>query len=236
MQSMQLVEYQQKQRAIFEELERKAKEGAFGSFIPMTADFADDNRFSLAAIKFLPEDLSVVIEKTLVEPLREADERQFFFATKSLHMTVQNVRKISDTPTFGPEDIEAARAAFRTVVSKYSAFEFTLEGLLVLPASIAIRAIAEPKYAEFSTAIRNELRVSGVADDKTYINDDIVFGNITLCRFTHPPTKSFHKVVDELRNCRPGKLRIDSFALMSTNAICDLTKTVEHEKYKLLSN
>lgn len=236
MQSVQLSEYQQKQREIFEELERKAKEGAFGSFIPMTADFADDNRLSLAAIKFLPRELSLVIEKTLVAPLRKADERQFFFATESLHMTVQNVRKISDTPTFGPADVEAARAAFRKVASKYSAFEFTLEGFLVLPASIAIRAIAEPKYAEFSRAIRDELKLSGVADDKPYINDDIVFGNITFCRFTHPPTEAFLEVVEQLRNCRPGKLRIDSFALMSTNAICDLTKTVEHEQYQLISD
>jgi hypothetical protein len=226
-------QYRLKQLQLFEELEARAAAGAFGSFIPMTSDFANDNRISLAAIKFLPRALSDLIERELSQPLLATDERQFFFANQSLHMTVQNVRKISDHATFGAKEIEAARLAFQKVATSFSPFEFSLEGFLVMPASVAIRAIAEPKFAEFSRAIRDELRASGVADDKPYIDDDIVFGNITFCRYTAPPTEKFTAKINQLRNVKLGPLVIDSFELLSTNSICDLKKTTCHQKYLL---
>jgi 2'-5' RNA ligase len=226
-------EYRLKQLELFEELEAKAAAGAFGSFIPMTSDFANDNRISLAAIKFLPKDLSDLIERELSHPLLEIDEQQFFFANESLHMTVQNVRKISDHATFGGKEIEAARLALEKVAADFSPFEFSLEGLLVMPASVAIRAIAEPRFAEFSRAIRDQLRAAGVADDKPYINDDVVFGNITFCRYTAPPTDEFMAKIEQLRGVKLGTLKIDSFELLSTNSICDLNKTTCHQKYLL---
>jgi hypothetical protein len=226
-------EYRLKQIKLFEELEAKAAAGAFGAFIPMTSDFANDNRISLAAIKFLPKELSDLIEVELSDPLFALDERQFFFAHESLHMTVQNVRKISDQATFGEREIEAARLAFQNVAAEFSPFEFSLEGLLVMPASVAIRAIAEPRFAEFSRAIRDQLRVAGVADDKPYINNDIVFGNITFCRYTAPPTEKFTAGVEQLRGVSLGTLKIDSFELLSTNSVCDLNKTRCHQKYLL---
>ena len=199
----------------------------------MTSDFANDNRISLAAIKFLPKELSDLIERDLSHPLFAIDERQFFFANQSLHMTVQNVRKISDHATFGDKEIEAARLAFKKVAADFSPFEFSLEGLLVMPASVAIRAIAEPRFAEFSRAIRDRLRVAGVADDKPYINDDVVFGNVTFCRYTAPPTEKFMAKIEQLRGVDLGALKIDSFELLSTNSICDLNKTTCHQKYLL---
>jgi hypothetical protein len=226
-------EYRLKQIHLFEELVAKAAAGDFGPFIPMTFDFANDNRISLAAIKFLPGALSDSIERELSHPLAAEDARQFFFANESLHMTVQNVRKISDHATFGEKEIMAARLAFERVAADFAPFEFSLEGLLVMPASVAIRAIAEPRFAEFSRKIRFELSSLGVADDKPYIDNDVVFGNITFCRYTATPTESFKAKVEKLRRIELGKLVIDSFDLLSTNSICDLRKTTCHQQYLL---
>ena len=233
MEKIEVDEYRLRQLEVFDRLERKASEGTFGSFIPITEDFAQDNRVSLAAIKFLPKQLSELVWEKLSSPLCEVDERQFFFARESLHMTVQNVRKISDVPTFGPSEVEVAAKVFKRVAANFAPFEFSLEGLLVMPASIAIRAIAEPRFGEFSRAVRNELKMSGVPDDKPYIDDDIVFGNITFCRFTVEPYRQFRQKIDELKGLKLGRLLIDGFALMTTNSICDLRKTIRHESYTL---
>ena len=165
--------------------------------------------------------------------MRTVDRCQFFFAKESLHLTVQNVRKICDEPTFGEAEIKSACLAFAPVAAQFAPFEFSLEGLLLLPGSVAVRAIAEPRYAEFSRAIRDELRDSGVADDKLYINDDIVFGNITFCRFTKAPSRDFLRKLEGLRQVKLGRLLIDSFVLISTNAICGWKKTIVHETYSL---
>ncbi|HEY9758596.1 MAG TPA: hypothetical protein V6C97_25750 [Oculatellaceae cyanobacterium] len=228
--------YRRRQLELFDLLEEKASRGEFGSFIPIAENFADDNRTSLAAIKFLPQSLSEKIWRELSSPLQDLDGHQFFFAQESLHMTVQNVRKVSDVLNFGSKEIGSACAVLRKSAQQFGTFKFSLEGLMIMPGSVAIRAIAEPRFGEFSRFVRDELKRAGVADDKPYIDDDVIFGNITFCRFTKEPSVSFRAKLRELKAQTFGTVEIDSFALATTNAICDLNKTVEHESFALLGS
>jgi hypothetical protein len=225
--------YRLRQIELFALLEEKANRGEFGSFIPIADNFADDERTSLAAIKFLPQSLSETIWRELSSPLKSIDGHQFFFAQDSLHMTVQNVRKVSDVLNFGRTQIDAARQVLRASAERFAPFKFSLEGLLVMPGSVAIRAIAEPRFGRFSRFVRDRLKQAGVADDKPYIDDDVIFGNITFCRFTREPSESFRIKLVELKSKSLGFVEIDSFTLATTNAICDLNKTTGHESFVL---
>lgn len=60
----------------------------------------------------------------------------------------------------------------------------------------------------------------GIPDDKKYISSSIFWGNISLCRFTHEPNKTFVAAVKKMRNIKIGVMNVKNINLITCNAVC----------------
>lgn len=92
---------------------------------------------------------------------------------------------------------------------------------------------SEEIFANLVLELRSELIKHNVPDNKTYASNKIMFGNITLSRYTSPPNKAFFDIVKELKNIEIGKFEVKTISLITTNSVCHPTKTKIISKYKL---
>lgn len=184
-------------------------------------------------IAFIPEKLQRIIQHKIIDPLKKADPEQYFYPSKSLHLTIQNIRTINKPPMFTEDDIEKAKDVFSRTVPAFSCLNYKIKHLFELPTSLGIRAYAEEPLKNLCTSLRQELTKSGVSDDKTYASDDVFFGNISISRFTKKPNKDFFKEIENLKNTKVGELSIKSVHLVTTNSVCHPKKTKILGEYHL---
>lgn len=216
-----MILYQQKQRELFDRLEEKFKKGERpATIVEAVSDYINDNRICLTSVVFVQKTLRVIIDKKLIKPLREADPRQYYHLPQSFHLTIQNIRTINHPPLFNDGDIAKAKIVFEKVIPKYRQFEFKLEGLFELPTSLGIRAFSDDTIKNLCFELRKRLKAVGVPDNKKYISDEIIIGNVSVCRYTQPPNNAFLAEVKKLKNVEIGQLPIKTISLITTNAVC----------------
>lgn len=226
--------YQQLQETVFNQLEKDAKKGnASATFVEPLSDYAGDQQMCLTSVAFLPPVLCQVVINKIIKPLKKVDDRQYYFPSNSLHVTIQNIRVISSPLLFTADDIEKAKQIFHKVTAKYSPLILELKGILELPNSLSIRGYSDKIFGDFVLELRAELKKAGIPDNKKYASKNVVFGNSTICRFTKEPTKEFFAKVKELKNIEIGKFEIKTVSLITTNAVCHPDKTKIIETYNL---
>jgi len=225
--------WKQKQLAAMAELERMANsDRSLKSVVEMRNDYVQDMRLCLTMVAFIPEAIASRIEAELIEPLRDLDSTQYFYPPRSLHLTIQNVRTISDPPTFNERDIYKIINTVSDVFDKTTTLSFELNGLLRLRTSLAVRAFAEANLLTLCRELRRRLAQAGYPDNKDYVSEDVVFGNITICRYTHEPNPEFVRAFDHLSNFS-GELAVSEVSLISTNAICHPGSTKVWKRFQL---
>ncbi len=214
-----LVTYQQQQEALFNKIEEDFKNGLTPSQ-PLTpvADFTKDSRRCLTGIVFLPVEMQQLINEQIIGPLKAADPTLFYYPLDSLHLTVKNVRVISDPPTYTDEEIQKSQEAFAEVIPNTPVFDFELKGLFDLPASVAIRGYSDEQLKFLIQALTQALNNRGIFDNKKYASNDVFFGNITFCRFDHQPNQAFQEKVRELKAIPLGTLLVEKVTLLTMNA------------------
>lgn len=215
-------EYKQKQLAAMSLLESHA---GLGSAVPMTEDFANDNRICLTAVAFLPDDLQAEIEANIVDKLRILEPQHYYYMACSYHVTVQNVRTISDPPTFDEREIRTAIKVLQEQFKNAPPLHFEICSLLSLPTSMALRAFAQPFLLELTRRTRDALSQAGLPDNKEYVSDDVVFGNITLCRYSSPPSRALLERAKEVLSCFSRTVHFRQVKLITTNAVCHPGRT-----------
>lgn len=226
--------YQEKQKQVIDELERKAKEGKSPATIVESMDnYADDKQICLTSVVFLDKRVSNNISRNLIELLRRSDNQQYYYPPDSLHITIQTIRIIHDPPAFTASDIAKTKQVFAQVVPKYQSFMFELKGLLELPTSLAIRAYSSKVFGDFVLELRTKLSRAGIPDDKKYVSEDIVFGNTTICRYTTASNKDFNNMAKKLKNMAVGETSAKTISLITTNAVCHPDKTKILATYNL---
>ncbi|NQV13225.1 MAG: hypothetical protein HQ530_02880 [Parcubacteria group bacterium] len=224
--------YQKQQYQVFEKLEQEAATGETkATLVETRRDYASDKRICLTSIVFATPKIQQVIMDKIIEPLRQTDDRQYFFPPESLHITIQNVRTAGGS--FTPEDVKKAKKVFQNIVPKYKSFVFELRGLLSLPTSLAIRAYSDKTLADLVFGLRKELAKAGVPDDKQYASTNILFGNMTVCRYTTEPNENFRAKVAESKTVDLGKLEVGEIDLITTSAVCHPDKTKILATYNL---
>jgi len=192
--------YQQLQETVFNQLEKDAKEGkASATFVEPRDDYAGDPGRCLTSVAFLSPTLRQTVIEKIIDPLKNIDDRQYYFPSDSLHITTQNVRVVNDPPLFTAENIAKTKQIFSKVTAKYQPFTLELKGLLELPTSISIRGYSDKIFGDFVLELRKELKKAGIPDDKKYASPNIVFGNSTIC----PGQKSKILVIVCDINARP---------------------------------
>lgn len=231
-----MISYQQKQQELFDRLEEKFKKGENpATVVEPVSDYINDNRICLTSVAFVPETLRVIIDKKLIKLLREADPRQYYYLPQSLHLTIQNIRTINQPPLFNDGDIAKTKIVFEKIIPKYRQFEFKLEGLFELPTSLGIRAFSDDTIKNLCLELRKKLEEVGSPDNKKYITNEVIIGNVSICRYTQQPNNAFLAKVRELKNVKIGKLSVKTISLITTNAVCYPKRTQVIKEFSLKS-
>lgn len=211
----------EKQRAAIEMLLRNQDRA---SVVPIRDNFSGDNRLSLGVFARIPDDIAEEIAR--VQNLLRSVAPHFHYAPRqSLHLTVQNVRTIASPPTFTREDAHRVAEMVRTLAPKFPPQCVHAEGVIALPTSVLVTVLYPPSMHDLIAALSAGINELGLPDDKLYVDATTRFGNITICRFTAPPTKEFLEVVRGLRNEEIADIAIPALQVAITNAVFDLAYT-----------
>lgn len=228
--------YRDKQLQAIHALEQAASSGAAASIstiVPMMDDYASDNRLCLTAVAFVPDDVADIIERDLIAPLRRIEPEHYYYPAASLHVTLQNLRTINEPRSYDDAHIALAREVFQRVVARHSAFELEVEGLLRMPTSLSVTAFSDESLGELALDLRAELAAAGIPDDKIYSSGDVVFANITVCRYANRPAGTFTGVLQNAAVHGFSTMRVDQVDLIETNAVCHPDKTKLLASFKL---
>jgi 2'-5' RNA ligase len=218
--------YQELQLEAFSKLESEFGAGQSpAQVIPIVPDAPQSLGLCLSSLFYLPKEMTDSLEQNLIEPIRNADPNHYYFQPESLHVTIQNVRTVAMPANFSEATIETARAVFGRVVPKHNVFDLTLKRIFEPPTSLSISALSDEKYGELVKELRAELEKAGIPDNKRYGSGEIVFGNVTFCRFKSAPNGQLKALVKSLKNNQFGKFVVDRVHLVVTDAVCSPKNT-----------
>jgi 2'-5' RNA ligase len=199
------------------------------SIVPIQADYSTSPARALTSVVFIPGRMAQEIYQTIVEPLRAIEPDHYYYPPETMHLTVKNVRKVNDPPRFTEADIHGVDQLFKTIIPQHETFSISLEELVPFATSVALIGYPDERFQRLIQALDTGLREIGLPDDKKYVSNTLFFGNITICRFTHPPSPAFFKGVERLTYRFKAELPVQTIKLITCNAICLLeTRTIWH--------
>jgi hypothetical protein len=123
-------------------------------------------------------------------------------------------------PRFSEADVIQVHQLFAQVVPQFSAFTFRLEGLMLLPTSVAILGYCNDTFGQLIQALNTGLAAIDLPDDKQYVSDTVFFGNMTVCRFTQTPSQTFQAQLQIMEHQFIGEMPITEIHLVTCNSIC----------------
>jgi len=190
------------------------------TLVEMQKDYENDDQRCLTSVVFIPEDIGKKISEKIIKPLKNIEPDHFYYPLDSMHLTIKNIRTIHKPPLFSSQDVNKVKALYQEIIPKFSSFKFSLQGLVNFPTSVNLIGYCDETLKKLVKALDTGLKQIGVPDDKKYFSNSVFFGNITVCRFTHQPSKSFIKKVKELENILIGELEINKINLITCNVVC----------------
>ncbi len=213
--------YQQKQKEVIDTLEKQLNNNALNfSTVSPVADFKNDPRICLTSVHIPSHDLKNKIQNTLIEPLQKISPEHFYYPNDSLHMTIKNIRVINNPPHFTNQDAEKAKEIFGGVIPRHKSFKAFFYRLLLFPNNLALMGTSQEELDNIILDLDQELKNANIPDDKKYLNSRYFFVNMTLTRFSNPPSEEFKQKVEELSariNFEP--YTINSVTLLTCNAV-----------------
>lgn len=214
-------DYQKKQKEVINKLEEQVKNNTLSfSTVSPVADFKNDPRTCLTSVHIPNQEHKNKIQNTLIEPLKQISPEHFYYPNDSLHMTIKNIRVINDPPHFNENDIEKAKEVFSKVIPKHKSFKAYLYRLLLFPNNLALMGTSEEEFDNIILDLGQKLKNVKIPDDKKYLNSRYFFVNMTLARFSTPPSLEFKKKIEELSaNINFEPYTVDSVTLLTCNAV-----------------
>ncbi len=210
-----------------------ASDVSASAVVPMQKDYIHDPKLCLAAVSWLPKRISVAIQTKLIAQLSAIEPDFYYYSGESLHITVQSIRTINDPPHFGPPEIAKSQNLLSACINtRTDPFEFELRGLLSMPTSVSVIALVTPDYDRIVRSLRVQLVAAGIHDDKKYFTNETVFANVTICRYTHAPSRKFLDAVLAYKDMHIGRFVAESVSLIETNAAAHPSKTRVFGTYK----
>lgn|GEM_PF-434090 len=188
--------------------------------VEMQSEYEHDDQTCLTSLVFIPKNIAHKITKIIIEPLRQLEPKYYYYPAESMHLTIKSIRTIHKLPLFTENDAAKVDRLFKKIIPKFRNFSFQLEDLVKFPTSLSLMGYCNDTLQKLVKELDAGLKQIGVPDNKKYFSDEIFFGNITLCRFTHQPSEAFVKKVKELENIKIGKLVIDKINLIICNLVC----------------
>ncbi len=225
--------FQQKQLSLMRQMEVQSLTGSTKStVVPILADYGNDQQLSLTTVAFLSSEVARTIHEKIIEPLSSLEPDFYYYQDTSMHLTINNIRVISNPPQYSQKDIATAQRLLSELIPQYRPFRIAFTGVLRMPTSLSVIALVTPEYDRFVRVLRRKLFDRGIPDDKQYFTDEMIFGNTTVCRFTHQPSQKFISEVSRHRSAHFGDMDITEVSLIETNAGCHPSKTHIFDTYR----
>ena len=166
------------------------------STVSPVADYEGDTRICLTGAHMPADTLLTQVQK-IIKTLSEIEPGYFYYSPESLHMTIKNVRVISDPPTFTESDIAKVEKVFSSVIPHHKKYKVYFYRLMLFKNNLALIGTTDPELDEIVLELDQKLKDAGVPDDKQYTNSQYFFCNMTLARFPKS-SDAFVNAVDEL--------------------------------------
>jgi len=229
-----IVTYQDQQYQLFNQLETVFKKGQQPSNVyPPIADYARDSRQCLTLVNYTSPDLSKLIDAQLIQPLKEADSKQYFYPQISLHTTLLTLFLAADPPLFTEAEIKIIAEILTETFKKITPITYCLDGLFIMPNSIGIRGYTDSKLTETIHLIQQDLAAQNIKLSPGLASNEVFFGHITICRFTTQPNSEFWQKLTELKNIKLGSYVSNSWNLVSSNLAFEPNSTKTHQVFNL---
>ncbi len=212
--------HQDRQREVIAQIEKQIQDNAltFSTVAPVI-NFDQDDRICLTSVHFPSDVLKQKIIQSIQKPLQDKFPHHYYYPQESLHMTIKNIRVIQDPPSFTDADVSKVERVFTSVVPKHNVFKVYFYRFLLFPTNLALIGTTDPELDDLVLDLDRELKESGVADDKIYINRKYFFSNMTLVRFTKPIDASFQEEIVKLfSQLHFESYLVDSVSLIQGNA------------------
>lgn len=218
--------FQVRQITLMRQMEASlARDQSASEIVSMQSDYTNDDNMCLTTVSYLPTTVANTIYETIIKPLAVIDPDQYYFPNSSMHVTIHNVRVVRKPAAYTDSDILLARQLLVQSIPMHHAPTFELQGLLSMPTSISIIALITPEFDHMVKSIRKQFALANLADDKKYFTDEMIFANITICRYTHAPTQLFLETVQKYKDISFGKFSVDKASLVTSNAGMHPSKT-----------
>ena len=174
----------------------------------------------LTSVAFLPDDTAQDIHRSIVKPLSEMEPAHYYYTPDSMHITIKNVQTVHNPPSFNDSDVRKVNRLFAELIPQHPSFSFSLEEVVPFQNSVTLIAYADVRLRDLVRKLDAGLNRIGVPDNKQYVSDDVYFGNVTLCRYTRPPSEKFREAVAEMAHRYKGVLEVEVIHLITCNSVC----------------
>ena len=135
-------------------------------------------------------------------------------------MTIKSIRVINDPPHFNEEDVQKAEKIFDETIPQHKKFNVYFYRLLLFPNNLALIGTTDEELDNIILDLDKKLTAEGIPDDKVYTNSQYFFSNMTLTRFSTPPSDIFKQKVTELSDSLEFEpYQVDSVTLLTCNAV-----------------
>lgn len=225
--------HQQKQIEIINEIDRQNRTGSLKfSTVEPVKDFDTDPRICLTGVHFPRSEMLNKVE-TVIKKLQNVSPNHYYYRRASLHLTIKNIKVISNPPNFTAGDITKVRETFTQVIPKHQSLYAHFYRLMLFPYNLALIGTSDPELDDIHLELDRKLKQIGVPDDKIYINRKYFFCNMTLVRFNSKPTPKFISKVAQISNSLefPPYL-IDTVTLIKANASLNYYRKIQTWKLK----
>ena len=224
--------FQQGQIKVINDIEESIKSDKINfSTVPMSQDYENDIQVCLTVVHFPGKKLLNNIIDSIITPLKNKFPQHYYYERDNMHMTIKNIRTINNPPDFTQEDIKKAEKIFSTVLKKHKSFNVYFYRLLLFKNNLALVGTSDSELDSLILDLDGELKSQGVPDNKTYINKDHFFVNITLARFKKDYDDNFSETIDKLSNqIKFETYEINSVTLLTANAVLKNCKIINSWK------
>jgi hypothetical protein len=203
------------------------------SVVPIRSDYKTDTAMGLTSMAFLPADIGQDVYRRVVRPLKAIEPDHHYYAPDSMHITIKNIRTIHNPPLFTGADVSKVDRLFAELIPQHPSISFWLEEVVSFQTSAALIAYSDVGLRGLVRALDAGLNEIGVPDNKKYVSDDVYFGNVTVCRYTRPPSKEFRDAVEGMSHAYKETLKVKDVHLIACNAVCDPESRRVFHSYKL---
>ena len=214
-------DYRRQQEQIIDQLRLGAGQpGAKATVVPIKRDYRNDPATGLTSVIFVPEELGRAISQQIIAPLKAIEPDHYYYPLESLHLTIKNVRSVHNPPCFTSSDVGKVDWLFAQIVPQHRVFTLWLEELVPFSTSLSLIAYSGEQLHRLVHALDAGLDDIGVPDNKRYVSKEVIFGNVTLCRYVQPPSERFLSAVAERAHVFAAELKVERVALITCNAVC----------------